>query len=173
MILYTLTKNKEFKSILKGILVLGSIDLPAKLFDAVLYSYRMCDSSSHVFDSLFKTYAHMKKFRNATDVFCQMKDYGFLPTVESCNKYIRSLLNLNRVDIALGFYKKMWQCRISPNVYTLNMVIGAFCKSGKLENAVKVFKEMDCMSFSTTVASYNTLIVEYCNKGLLSSAVKT
>ena len=68
----------------------------------------MCDSSPYVFDSLFKTYAHMKKFRNAIDIFCQMKDYGFLPTVESCNKYISSLLDLNRVDIALGFYKEMW-----------------------------------------------------------------
>ncbi|KAK1567449.1 hypothetical protein Q3G72_012392 [Acer saccharum] len=133
---------------------------------------RMCDSSSRVFDSLFKTYAHMKKFRNATDVFCQMKDYGFWPTVESCNKYISSLLDLNRVDIALGFYKKMRSCRISPNIYTLNMVIGAFCKLGKLENAVEVFKEMERMGFSTTIASYNTLIVGYCNKGLLSSAVK-
>ena len=113
-------QEQEFKSaesILKGILVSGLIDLPAKLFDAVLYSYRMCDSSLCVFDSLVKTYAHMKKFRNATDVFCQMKDYGFLPTVESCNKYISSLLDLNRVDIALGFYKKMWRCRISPNVF--------------------------------------------------------
>ena len=80
MILHIMTKSKKFKSaesILKGILVSGSIDLPAKLFDAVLYSYRMCDSSPCVFVSLFKTYAHMKKFRNATDVFCQMKDYGF------------------------------------------------------------------------------------------------
>ncbi|TXG55534.1 hypothetical protein EZV62_020790 [Acer yangbiense] len=107
MILGILTKSKKFKSaesILKGILVSGSIALPALLFDAILYSYRMFDSSPCVFDSLFKTYAHMKKFRNASDVFCQKKDYGFLPTVESCNKYIGSLLDLNRVDIALGFY---------------------------------------------------------------------
>ncbi|KAL5753550.1 hypothetical protein ACOSP7_021770 [Xanthoceras sorbifolium] len=175
IILHILTKNRKFKSaesILKGILDSGSIDLPSKLFDAVLYSYRVCDSSPRVFDSLFRTYAHMKKFRNATDVFCQMKDYGFFPIVESCNKYISSLLDLNRIDIALVFYKEMRRCRISPNVYTLNMVVCAFCKLGKLENAVQVFKEMECMGLSPTVASYNTLIAGHCNKGLLSLAMK-
>ena len=46
-----------------------SLELPAKLFDAILFSYRICDSSPRVFDLLFKTYAHAKKFRNATDAF--------------------------------------------------------------------------------------------------------
>ncbi|KAK1565506.1 hypothetical protein Q3G72_028238 [Acer saccharum] len=175
MILHILTKNKKFKfaeSILKGILVSGSIDLPAKLFDAVLYSYRMCDSSSRVFDSLFKTYAHMKKFRNATDVFCQMKDYGFLPTFESCNKYISSLLGLNKVDIALGFYKKMRRCMISPNVYTLNMVIGAFwyCNKGLLSSAMKLKNSMGKDGLQPNVITFNTLIYGFCKEGKLHEA---
>ncbi|KAF2317291.1 hypothetical protein GH714_019432 [Hevea brasiliensis] len=128
----------------------------------------MCGSSPRVFDSLFKTCAHMKKFRNATvtffrfrnatDTFFQMKDYGLLPTVESCNAYLSSLLDLHGVDIALAFYKEMCRCRISPNVYTLNMVMCAYCKSGKLEKAVKVFEEMRILGISPNDASYNTLI---------------
>ncbi|PSS16086.1 Pentatricopeptide repeat-containing protein [Actinidia chinensis var. chinensis] len=175
LILHILTKNRKFKSaesILKKILESGSIDLPSKLFEAILNSYRICDSSSHVFDSLFKTYAHMRKLRNATDTFCRMKDYGFLPTIESCNAYLSSLMNLNRADITLAFYKEMQRCRISPNVYTLNMFISALCKLGKLEKAVEVFGEMDSMGCAPTVASYNTLIAGHCNHGLLSTAVK-
>ncbi|XP_015581494.2 pentatricopeptide repeat-containing protein At4g26680, mitochondrial [Ricinus communis] len=175
MILHILTKNRKFKSaelILKSVLVKGFIDLPDKLFEAILYSYRMCDSSPRVFDSLFKTLAHMKKFRNATDTFLQMKGYGFLPTVESCNAYLSSLLDLHRVDIALAFYKEMRRCRISPNVYTRNMVMRAFCKSGKLEKAVQVFEEMESVGISPNDTSYNTLIMGYCRKGLLNSAVK-
>ncbi|XP_021613249.1 pentatricopeptide repeat-containing protein At4g26680, mitochondrial-like [Manihot esculenta] len=70
IILHTLTQNRRFKSaelILKSILIPGSLDIADKLFDAILYSHGMCDSSPRVFDSLFKTYAHMKRFRNATD----------------------------------------------------------------------------------------------------------
>ncbi|CAL8166638.1 unnamed protein product [Prunus armeniaca] len=140
MILHSLTKYRRLKSaesILRKILVSGSIDLPSKLFEAILFSYRLCDSSPRVYYSLFKTFAHMKKFRNATNTFCQMKDYGFFPTVESCNAYLSSLLRLHRADIALVFYREMQRCRISPNVYTLNMVISAYCKLGKLENAVE------------------------------------
>ncbi|KAJ9162441.1 hypothetical protein P3X46_022215 [Hevea brasiliensis] len=75
IILHTLTKNRKFKSaelILKSVLVASSIDIADKLFDAILYSYRMCGSSPRVFDSLFKTCAHMKKFRNATVTFFQI-----------------------------------------------------------------------------------------------------
>ncbi|KAL6140282.1 hypothetical protein ACLB2K_058582 [Fragaria x ananassa] len=175
MILHILTKHRKFKSaesILRKILVPGNIDLPSKLFEAILYSYRLCDSSPRVYDLLFKTFAHMKKFRNATDTFCRMKDYGFYPTVESCNAYVSSLLDLNRADVALAFYREMRRCRISPNVYTLNMVMCAYCRVGKLENAVEVLEKMESMGFSPTVVSYNTLIAGHCNKGLLSSAVK-
>ncbi|KAK8504184.1 hypothetical protein V6N13_062543 [Hibiscus sabdariffa] len=175
MILHILTKNHKFKSaesVLRSLVVSGSLEFPAKLFDAILYSYRMCDSSSRVFDLLFKTCAHAKRFRNATDVFLRMKDYGFLPTIKSCNAYLSSLLDLHRVDIALGFYGEMRRCRLSPNVYTFNIIIHAFCKSGKLDKAMEVFREMESMGSCPTIASYNTLIAGYCNKGLMSSAMK-
>lgn len=174
IILHVLARNRKFKSaekILRTILASDSIDLPSKLFEAMLYSYRLCDSSPLAFDCLFKNFAHMRKLRNATDTFCRMKDYGFLPTVESCNAYISSLLDLRRVDIALWFYREMHRHRISPNVFTLNMVICGYCGLGKLDKAAEVFGEMENMGFSPTVVSYNTLISGYCNKGLLSMAV--
>ncbi|KAL3573017.1 hypothetical protein D5086_026921 [Populus alba] len=175
IILHILTKKSKFKSaqsILRTLLASRSIDLPGKLFDTLLFSYRMCDSSPRVFDSLFKTYAHMNKFRNATDVFSRMKDYGFLPTVESCNAYLSSLLDFHRVDIALTFYREMRRCRISPNSYTFNLVLSALCKSGKLEKAVEVLREMESVGITPNVVSYNTLIAGHCNKGLLSIATK-
>ncbi|KAG5545771.1 hypothetical protein RHGRI_018057 [Rhododendron griersonianum] len=117
IILHILTKSSKFKSaesILKKILDSGSIHLPSKLFESILNSYRLCDSSSLVFDSLFKTYAHMRKLRNATDTFCQMKDYGFLPTVESCNAYLN----------------------------TFKMLISTFCMNEDFDGAVQVVREM-------------------------------
>ncbi|KAJ8748592.1 hypothetical protein K2173_007582 [Erythroxylum novogranatense] len=175
IILHILTKNRKFKSaesILRSLLILGSVDMPDRLFEAVLYSYRMCDSSPRVFDSLFKTYAHMKKFRNASDTFSQMKVYGFFPPVESCNAYLSSLLDLRRADIALAFYKEMGRCRISANVYTLNMVMHAFCQLGKLEKAVNVMRDMETMGITPNVASFNTLIAGHCHRGLLNLAMK-
>ena len=47
IILHIFTKNCKFKSaesILKKILESGLIDLPSKLFEAILNSYRICDS---------------------------------------------------------------------------------------------------------------------------------
>jgi hypothetical protein len=80
MILHILTNNRKFKSaesILRRILVSCSIDVPSNLFEEMLQSYRLCDSSPRAFDSLVKTFAHVKKFRDATDTCCRMKDYGF------------------------------------------------------------------------------------------------
>ncbi|KAK4363162.1 hypothetical protein RND71_018403 [Anisodus tanguticus] len=175
IVLHVLTKNKKFKSaefILRKLLESGFVDFPAKLFEAILLSYRMCDSSLRVFDLLFKCHAHLKKFRNASDTFCSMKQYGFVPTVESCNAFMSSLLKLNRIDVALGFYKEMRRSRISPNVYTFNMVMSAFCKSGNLEKALEVLREMENISLKPTVVSYNTLIAGHCNRGFLSVAMK-
>ncbi|KAF5482606.1 hypothetical protein F2P56_003163 [Juglans regia] len=175
IILHILTKNRKFKSaesILRGVLVSCSLDVPSHLFEEMLHSYRLCDSSPRVFDSLFKTFAHMKNFRYATDTFRRMKEYGFFPTIESCNAYMSSLLDLHRMDIALAFYRELRHHRISPNVYTHNMVMCAYCKLGKLEKAVEVFREMEIMGCRPNIASYNTLIAGHCNNGLLSSAIK-
>ncbi|XP_017249837.1 pentatricopeptide repeat-containing protein At4g26680, mitochondrial [Daucus carota subsp. sativus] len=175
MILHILSKHRKFRSaegVLKEIVDSGSVSFHFELFDALVDSYRVCDSSPRVFDSVFKTYAHLKKIRNATDMFCWMRNYGFLPTVESCNALLSSSLNLNRGDIALKFYKEMQRSRISANVYTFNMVVAANCKLGKLEKAVTIFKEMESLGFNPTVASYNTLIAGYCKQDLLSSAMK-
>ncbi|KAG5232079.1 pentatricopeptide repeat-containing protein [Salix suchowensis] len=184
IILHVLTKKSKFKSaqsILRTLLASRSIDLPGKLFDTILFSYRMCDSSPRVFDSLFKTYAHMNKFRNATDVFSRMKGYGFLPTVESCNAYLSSLLAFHRVDIALTFYREMRRCRISPNSYTFNLVLSVFCKSGKLEKAVEVLREMESVGITPNnlmgknglepnVVTFNSLIHGFCKEGRLHEA---
>uniref|UniRef100_A0A7N0SXC7 Pentatricopeptide repeat-containing protein n=1 Tax=Kalanchoe fedtschenkoi TaxID=63787 RepID=A0A7N0SXC7_KALFE len=175
MILHILTKNRKFKSseaILRRLLGPGNVDLQPKLFDSLLYSYRMCQSSHHVFDSFFKTCAHLKKFRNATDTFCRMKEYGFFPNVESCNAYLSSMIKMKRLGMALWFYGEMRKCRISPNVYTLNMVMCAFCQLGELDKAIGVFEGMGKMGFKPSVVSYGTLISGYLSKGLVNSAMK-
>ncbi|CAI9271133.1 unnamed protein product [Lactuca saligna] len=177
IILHILTKNRKFvsaESILKKIIGSCSCDvnLHSKLFDAILHSYQMCDSTPRVFDALFKMYAQMKQFRNATETFCRMKEYGFLPTIESCNLYMSSLLSFNRADIALPFYNQMRRSKITINVFTLNMVMNAYVQLGKLENAVQVFDEMQGMGMNPFVSSYNTLITAYINQGLLTTAIK-
>lgn len=174
IIIHILTKAKRFKvaqSLLTNSLIPKTRDLSSDFFDAILCSYRMCDSSPRVFDSLFKTYAHMKKFHNCTVTFCRMRDYGFRPTIESCNAYISSLLGLGRTDIILAFYKEIVRCRISPNIYTLNMVISAYCKLGQLEKALLLFKDMKNMSCEPTLVSYNTLIAGYCKMENTSMAI--
>ncbi|KAK9075998.1 hypothetical protein SSX86_004328 [Deinandra increscens subsp. villosa] len=172
IMLHILTKNRKFvsaESVLKKML---TSSMHSDLFDSVLHSYRMCDSSPRVFDALFKFYAQMKQLRNATDTFCRMKDYGFLPTIESCNLYMSSLISLNRAGIAVSFYNEIRRSGIMVNVFTLNMLINSYCKLGKLENARQVFDEMQDTGFNPLVSSYNTLISAYVNQGVLTAGVK-
>ncbi|MQM22736.1 hypothetical protein Taro_055793 [Colocasia esculenta] len=174
IILHILTKDGRFRSaesILRRMLIPVFKGSSLDIFDALLHSYRLCDSSPRVFDSLFKTYAHLKKFRDATDTFRRMRDYGFLPTVKSCNAFLSSLLSLDRGDIVLTLYREMSRCRISPNAYTLNMVMRALCNSGRIEHALKLFDEMEKKGFGPMVSTFNTLIDGYCKKGLLVAAM--
>lgn len=174
IILHILTKNRKFvsaESVMKKN-VSSDMERHSKLFDSILHSYRMCDSTPRVFDALFKLYAQTKQFRNATDTFCRMKEYGFLPTIESCNLYMSSLLSFNRAGIVLSFYKEIRRSKIMVNVFTLNMMINAFCQLGKLENAIQMFDEMQDMGINPNVSSYNTLISAYISKGLLTTGIK-
>ncbi|XP_006843235.2 pentatricopeptide repeat-containing protein At4g26680, mitochondrial [Amborella trichopoda] len=175
IILHILTKSRKFRSaeaLLKKSIIPKCLDSSSDLFDSLVSTYRLCNSSHRVFDALFKTYAHMSKFRDATDTFCRMRDYGFLPKVESCNAYMSTLLGLNRSDIVLSLYREMLKCRISPNIYTLNMVICAYCNSSRIEKAVEVFREIEKVGCRPNVVSFNTLIDGHCKMGLLNAAMK-
>ncbi|KAJ0798117.1 putative tetratricopeptide-like helical domain superfamily [Helianthus annuus] len=175
IIIHILTKNRKFvsaESVFNKIFKSCDVSMHSKVFDSIVCCYRMCDSTPRVFDALFKTYAQMKQFRNAADTFSRMKGYGFLPTVESCNLYMSSLLSLNRAGVVVSFYKEMRRSRMMVNVFTVNMLINGYCQLGKLEDARQVFDEMSDMGFSPNVSSYNTLIAAYVNRGLLATGVK-
>nr|XP_043622462.1 pentatricopeptide repeat-containing protein At4g26680, mitochondrial [Erigeron canadensis] len=171
IMLHILTKYRKFVSAEYVLKKIVGCTCSSKLLDAVLCSYRLCDSTPRVFDAVFKMYAQVKMFRNVSDTFCLMREYGFVPTIESCNLFMSSLLSLNRADVVLLFYKEMRRSRIDVNVFTLNMVINGYCQLGKLENAVRVFDEMKDMGFSPFVSSYNTLIAAYVNQGLLTTGM--
>lgn len=56
MILHILTKHRMFKSaesVLREVLDSGSVNFGSELFEELVYSYRVCDSSPRVFDLLF------------------------------------------------------------------------------------------------------------------------
>ncbi|XP_004510327.1 uncharacterized protein [Cicer arietinum] len=168
-ILHILTKNRNFRTSQS---IFSKIITDSNLFEALLHSYRLCNSSPLVFDTLFKTFAHKNKLRNATDTFVKMKEYGFFPSVESCNAFLSSMLYLKRPELVLSFYKQMVCDCISPNVYTLNMVISAYCKLGELNKAYEVLEKMKDMGLCPNVVTFNALISGYCEKGLLGLALK-
>jgi len=175
LIFHVLTRAKKFRAAEGQIkkIIAPKLGNPApQIFECLVNTYRLCDSSPRSFDALFKTYAHSKKLRNARDVFYFMKTYGFLPTVESCNAYLSSLLKLNRTDLVHLFYTEMLRSGIPLNVYTFNMVIHALCKSGKLQKAGDVLCRMEKMGCSPSVVSYNALIDGHCKHGLLTAALK-
>ncbi|WJX92013.1 hypothetical protein P8452_73713 [Trifolium repens] len=170
-LLHILTKNRNFKtaeSIFSKIITTHLNNL----FEALLHSYTLCNSSPLVFDTLFKTFAHMNKLRNATDTFVKMKEYGFFPSIESCNVFLSSMLYLKRPELVLLFFSQMKNNCISPNVYTLNMVVSAYCKLGELNKATELLEKMKNMGLCPNVVTYNALISGYCNKGLLGLAFK-
>ncbi|KAL5062804.1 hypothetical protein RYX36_024541 [Vicia faba] len=168
-LLHILTKNRNFKTAQS---IFSRIITDSNLFESLLHSYRLCNSSPLVFDALFKTFAHMNKLRNATDTFVRMKEYGFFPAIESCNAFMSSMLYLKRPELVLSFYRQMRKSLISPNVYTLNMVVSACCKLGELNKGYEILEKMKDMGLSPNVVTFNALISGYCNKGLLGLALK-
>ncbi|KAK7386182.1 hypothetical protein VNO78_26218 [Psophocarpus tetragonolobus] len=173
ILLHTLAKHCQFKSTQSILTQILSSHPPHTLFQALVFSYSLCNSSPLIFDALFKTLAHTSKLRSATHIYTLMKDHAFSPTIESCNAFFSSLLRLHRPDIALLFYRELRRgsC-VSPNVYTINMVIRAHCMLGEVQKGFQMFEKMRDMGVSPNVVTFNTLISGYCKKGLFGLALK-
>lgn len=158
------------KSILKYLpdMGLGS----SSVFDALMDTYPLCNSSPAVFDLLIRVYVRMGAADDALEAFRLMRSRGFRPSVCTCNMILSAMAKVRCAESVWLFFGEIVENGICPNVATFNIVLSVLCGEGKLKKASYLLGKMEESGYPPTVVSYNTLLNWYCKKGRYKEAIR-
>ncbi|KAL3519819.1 hypothetical protein ACH5RR_017968 [Cinchona calisaya] len=130
-----------------------------------------CMITEDIFLSIYRAYGRVHKPLEVIRVFEMTKDYDCEPTEKSYFTVFSILVNENRLNTALRFYRYMRKMSIPPTVASLNILVKALCKnSGTIESALNIFLDMPKHGFIPDSYTYGTLINGFCQLGKISEA---
>ncbi|GFP93858.1 pentatricopeptide repeat-containing protein at2g06000 [Phtheirospermum japonicum] len=146
----------------------------------VVYGYMKADGllpGSSVLDFVVSSFANAGKYRIAEQIlvakaeFCNEKE-EIVISLFVYNNFLSTLMNRNRVDEAVAFFRNhMLRLRsLSPDTCSFNIVMRGLCRMSKVEKAFEFFDVMKNFSCHPDLVSYNTLINGLCRVGKVERA---
>ncbi|KAK4438251.1 Pentatricopeptide repeat-containing protein [Sesamum alatum] len=166
--------ESTFNLLLRSLCRMGLHD-SAKL----VFEYMKADGfwpNSAVLDLVVSSFANAGKFRVAEEILiahaeiCNEKG----ETVSSFvyNKFLCVLINRNRVDEAVLFFRGhiLRLGSFCPDTHSFNIVMKGLCRVGKVDAAFKLFDVMRSFSCHPDLVTYNTLINGLCRVGQMDRA---
>ncbi|XP_052192572.1 putative pentatricopeptide repeat-containing protein At1g19290 [Diospyros lotus] len=135
------------------------------IWDELVRVYREFSFSGTVFDMILKAYAKKGLTKNALYVFDNMGKCGRVPSLQSCNSLLSSLVRNGELHSVFCVYDQMIRVGIVPDVYTCTIMVDAYCKDGRLGKANELLNEMKDLGFEPNVVTYHCLINGYIKLG--------
>ncbi|KAK1405009.1 hypothetical protein POM88_004614 [Heracleum sosnowskyi] len=140
--IFVLSKSAE--SVLREILDSGSVNFSSELFEALVYSYRVCDSSPRVFDLVFKTGDIAVKF------YKEMQRSRISSNVYTFNMVVAAYCKLGKLENAVSVFKEMESLGFNPTVASYNTLIQ---KGMKIRIPGQIFKTWKSQNYLLSVDS--------------------
>ncbi|XP_011087804.1 pentatricopeptide repeat-containing protein At2g06000 [Sesamum indicum] len=166
--------ESTFNLLLRSLCRMGLHD-SAKL----VFEYMKADGfwpNSAVLDLVVSSFGNAGKFRVAEEILiaqaeiCNEKG----ETVSSFvyNKFLCILINRNRVDEAVLFFRGhiLRLGSFCPDTQSFNIVIKGLCRVGKVDTAFEFLDVMRSFSCHPDLVTYNTLINGFCRVGHMDRA---
>ncbi|KAE9459025.1 hypothetical protein C3L33_09071, partial [Rhododendron williamsianum] len=127
--------------------------------------YREFSFSPTVFDMIMKVYAKKGLTGCALHVFDEMSKSGRMPSLQSCNSLLSSLVRNGELYTVFVVYEQMVRVGIVPDVCTFTIMVDACCRCGRVGKAFELVKEMEGLGFEPNVVTYHCLINGYVELG--------
>ncbi|KAL8027728.1 hypothetical protein ABFS82_14G112000 [Erythranthe guttata] len=155
------------------------------ILDALIKTYRACDSAPFVFDLLVKACLESKKTDLAIEIYAALKSKNVHLKTSTCNSLIE-IVSKNRGCFAgYDLYREIFNldaenaCRnrkrengVSPNASTLNAVMIGFYREGLVDKVEQVWDEFSRVACVPNVYSFNVLMAAYCDEGRMKEAME-
>lgn len=157
---------------------------PVALFEALIKTYRVCDSAPFVFDLLVKACIDAKKIDAAIEIYKMLRSKNLLLRTSTCNSLIELVSKGRGCFTMYDLYKDIFgldddvggngskEKSVVPNAATFNVVMVGFYREGLLEKVVEVWQEMESCGCVPNVYGYSILMAVYSEDGKMEDAMR-
>ncbi|KAL9238177.1 hypothetical protein vseg_012640 [Gypsophila vaccaria] len=148
------------------------------LFKLLVDTYRVCDSSPFVFDSLILSLLDLHHFDSCLLILRAFKSRPNPVSISTFNALISASYICKGCFFAYHLFHQLFShptpsttCRLLPNVHTFNHLLLSFHRSAVLDMVEQVWIDMLHWNCSPNCCSYAILMEAYCEAGDIHKAL--
>lgn len=158
---------------------------PIAILEALIKTYRVCDSAPFVFDLLVEACIESKKIDPALEIYSILKSKNVLLRTSTFNSLIELVSKSRSCFEGYDLYREIFHLdadndnngrsrskRILPNSNTLNAVMVGFYREEMVDKVEEVWEEFVRVGCEPNMYSFNVLMAAYCDHGRMEDAMR-
>ncbi|CAH9131731.1 unnamed protein product [Cuscuta epithymum] len=154
---------------------------PPLLFEALVRTYRQCDSAPFVFDLLIIACLDSRRTDQSIEILRALKSKNLYPNVSTCNSLVKLVSKTHGCYAGYDMYREIFLCgqengkgvrRVTPNSSTYNVIMLGFHREGLVHKVEEVWREMVNMNCNPNAYSYSVLMSALIDDGRMEGAMR-
>lgn len=109
------------------------------------------------FDLMFKVYADNGMFEEGVRIFDYILGKGLSIEERSCIVFLVAAKKSGKIDLCLGFFRRMVDSGVKITVYSLTIVVEGLCRRGEVEKSRELVDEISRKGVKPEAYTYNTI----------------
>lgn len=156
------------------------------ILEALIKTYRACDSAPFVFDLLVQACLESKKIDPALEIYSILKSKNVLLKISTLNSLIELVSKSRSCLAGFDLYREIFRLDVDntdkcsnsrgkgicPSSTTLNVVMVGFYREGMVDKVEEVWEEFVRVGCLPNMHSFNVLMAAYCDHGRMANAVR-
>ncbi|KAK6121386.1 hypothetical protein DH2020_044868 [Rehmannia glutinosa] len=160
-------------------------ETPIAILDALIKTYRICDSAPFVFDLLVKACLESKKIDLAIEIHAILKSKNVLLRTSTCNSLIELVSKSSGCFAGYDLYREIFYVDVEniagngkcgkgvfPSANTLNVVMIGFYREGLVDKVEELWGEFLRVGCEPNIYSFNVLMAAYCDDERMEDAMR-
>lgn len=155
------------------------------MLEALVKTYRACDSAPFVFDLLVKACLESKKVDPALEIYSILKSKNVLLRASTLNSLIELVSKTRSCFAGYDLYREIFCHDVDnddkirshskgnlPTSNTLNVVMVGFYREGMVDKVEEVWEDFVRVGCEPNMYSFNVLMATYCDHGRMKDAMR-
>ncbi|KAK6143497.1 hypothetical protein DH2020_023845 [Rehmannia glutinosa] len=160
-------------------------ETPIAILDALIKTYRICDSAPFVFDLLVKACLESNKIDLAIEIHAILKSKNVLLRTSTCNSLIELVSKSSGCFAGYDLYREIFYVDVEniagngkcgkgvfPSANTLNVVMIGFYREGLVDKVEELWGEFLRVGCQPNIYSFNVLMAAYCDDERMEDAMR-
>lgn len=158
---------------------------PVTILEALIKTYKVCDSAPLVFDLLVKACLESKKIDLAIEIYEILKSKNVSLRTSTCNSLIEMVSKSRGCFAGYDLFREIFHLDVDnvgrngrrdkgvlPSANTFNVVMVSFYREGLVGKVEEVWEELVRVACVPNMYSFNVLMAAYCDDGRMEDALR-